>query len=626
MSPIVLYGFFSEIERAHRTGRPTRHDGTPKPRTVVCKFTSYKAKESILKAARRMKPEGIHIFEDLAEETMEKRRAQLPQLRQAKAQGKIAYFSLDRLIIKDRPNGSAITDLDGVSIEDFSELVIFGKGKDVFAVLPTGFGKSLIYQSYAFARNVLDGRPPIILVITPLRSIVQEQLKNNEFELKAAELTLQDDFSKDVRDGNTEVLYASAENALNQKFLSVVRDPSSELRRRSRLKVVDESHTVYTWGKESKGKKAFREDYSSLSVLRSFCGGIPVLALTGTADDKMVKKIKGQLAMSRTTSTIVAVTSKTKHQALGDFLYESGKSHHPSNRLVGIYHAHTFPKYKDRVLSSFKSLTGTTRVIIATSALGMGVNFPDVKYIVHAGPERSLVDYIQAAGRAGRNGEPAHDVVIYHGNQLAQCDPNVKEFVRANGCIREALFKHFSDNVKQIQPLHQCCSNCTKFCNCCHENCKQNLPFLKPIAEKQNSSNCRGRTVTPEERNALKEALIEEKASLDAGKQSVFDVVTTHGFSEELIKSITENCQHIFTIDYLMENFPIFNFQHAVTILEYIHEVFKDVPAITELVSIVSNSHFDMQSFTFDLFNYEGSGNSQCEDEDWVNDKELENT
>ena len=95
-----------EIERAHRTGRPTRHGGTPKPRTVVSNFTSYKAKESILKAARRMKQEGIQIFEDLAEETMEKRRAQLPQVRKAKAQGKIAYFSLDRLIIKDRTNGS----------------------------------------------------------------------------------------------------------------------------------------------------------------------------------------------------------------------------------------------------------------------------------------------------------------------------------------------------------------------------------------------------------------------------------------------------------------------------------------------------------------------------------------
>ena len=99
---IFIKGHFS----VNFTGRPTRHDGTPKPRTVVCKFASYKVKESILKAARRVKPEGILVFEDLAEETMEKRRAQLPQLRQAKAQGKIAYFSLDRLIIKDRPHGS----------------------------------------------------------------------------------------------------------------------------------------------------------------------------------------------------------------------------------------------------------------------------------------------------------------------------------------------------------------------------------------------------------------------------------------------------------------------------------------------------------------------------------------
>ena len=66
----------------------------------MCKFTSYNAKESILKGARKMKPEGIRIFEELAEEILEKRRAQRPQVSQAKAQGKIAYFSLGRLIIK----------------------------------------------------------------------------------------------------------------------------------------------------------------------------------------------------------------------------------------------------------------------------------------------------------------------------------------------------------------------------------------------------------------------------------------------------------------------------------------------------------------------------------------------
>ena len=65
-----------------------------------------KQRKAILKKARRIKPEGLNIFEDLAEETMEKRRAQLHQLKQAKTQGKLGYFSLDKLIIRDRPNGS----------------------------------------------------------------------------------------------------------------------------------------------------------------------------------------------------------------------------------------------------------------------------------------------------------------------------------------------------------------------------------------------------------------------------------------------------------------------------------------------------------------------------------------
>ena len=73
------------MKGVYRTGRPTRQDGTSKPSTVVCKFTtSYNTKESILRKARRIEPEGISIFEDLAEDTMAKRRSQLPQLKQAK--------------------------------------------------------------------------------------------------------------------------------------------------------------------------------------------------------------------------------------------------------------------------------------------------------------------------------------------------------------------------------------------------------------------------------------------------------------------------------------------------------------------------------------------------------------
>ena len=91
------------IERAHRTGKDKKPDGTPKPRTIVCKLYDWKEREAILKAARRLKPHGIHIYEDLAEETMAKRRELLPKLKRAKEEGKIAYFSYDKLVIKERP-------------------------------------------------------------------------------------------------------------------------------------------------------------------------------------------------------------------------------------------------------------------------------------------------------------------------------------------------------------------------------------------------------------------------------------------------------------------------------------------------------------------------------------------
>ena len=85
------------IERAHRTG---------KDKKPVCKLYDWKEREAILKAARRIKPHGIHIYKDLAEETMAKRRELLPKLKLAKEEGKIAYFSYIKLIIKDRPTSA----------------------------------------------------------------------------------------------------------------------------------------------------------------------------------------------------------------------------------------------------------------------------------------------------------------------------------------------------------------------------------------------------------------------------------------------------------------------------------------------------------------------------------------
>ena len=231
--------------------------------------------------------------------------------------------------------------------------------------------------------------------------------------------------------------------------------------------------------------------YSHATIL--VASGVPFLALTGTANDKMQETIVKESAMKKDTvvlnispertnirftvvktkredhllhlqwlvdlikahkdkvpkciifcSTIQDVAKLTGHLlgALGNDAYVPDKPRVPAYRLLGIYHSMTWPKYKSRVTDSFKNDSGCVRVVVATSALSMGVNFPDVKYVIHFGPARTTVDHIQEAGRAGRNGEPAHNVIIYHGNQLSHCDKAVKTFCKC-GCPR----------TKTIRPL-----------------------------------------------------------------------------------------------------------------------------------------------------------------------------
>ena len=107
------------------------------------------------------------------------------------------------------------------------------------------------------------------------------------------------------------------------------------------------------------------------------------------------------------------------------------------NCILGIYHSNSWQSTKDRVLAQFKT-NGVKRILIATTALCMGVNFPDVRYIVNWGPARSILDQHQEAGRAGRDGKKSHVIIIYHGQQVEHCEPEVKDFVRAKGCYRVA--------------------------------------------------------------------------------------------------------------------------------------------------------------------------------------------
>lgn len=101
-----------DIERAHRVERRkstgiNQHQAGANPRVMVCRLSSWKQKEAVVRKARKEKPEGLFICEDLSQATLEKRKPQLEKLRAAKQAGKSAYFILDRLIIRDKPSGSS---------------------------------------------------------------------------------------------------------------------------------------------------------------------------------------------------------------------------------------------------------------------------------------------------------------------------------------------------------------------------------------------------------------------------------------------------------------------------------------------------------------------------------------
>ena len=120
---------------------------------------------------------------------------------------------------------------------------------------------------------------------------------------------------------------------------------------------------------------------------------------------------------------------------LGKNAYYPQSSADKKDLIIGIFHSMSWQKNKERILNSLRE-NGKKRIIVATTALSMGINFPDIRYIINWGPARTLLDFHQQAGRAGRDGEQSHVIIIYHGQQVSNCEDDVKEFVKTDSCYR----------------------------------------------------------------------------------------------------------------------------------------------------------------------------------------------
>jgi superfamily II DNA helicase RecQ len=261
---------------------------------------------------------------------------------------------------------------------------------------------------------------------------------------------------------------------------------------------------------------------------------------------------------------------------LGEYAYyPAGAPKSSAYMLIGMYHANTLDKHKDRVSNSLFEENGTCRVVFATTALGMGVNLPDVQKVIHYGPPRHVEEFMQEMGRAGRNGNPAESILYITGRHLRKCEEAIKKYATCNDvCLRQILLERFCEQPDINRNMHNCCVVCHQQCRCDDPSCYK---YIRP-KESNVVSQRNERFVEKYQKADLLELLQEYQKKLESQCPAyLFSYETTTGFSDSLIKSVLETCKYIFTVDDIFELNPVFTKKHAIDILCMVSDVFNDI-------------------------------------------------
>ena len=302
------------------------------------------------------------------------------------------------------------------------------EGRDAVAILPTGAGKSLCYQLPALVREGLT------VVVSPLIALMKDQVDQLEASGVAATFlnsTLEANEARrridGLNSGEYQLLYVAPERLMLPDFLARLQGWKIA------ALAVDEAHCISEWGHD------FRPEYRRLKEVRHLIPGIPVLALTATATERVREDIVKQLELRdpavflasfnrpnlkyqvvakagaaaqvcnfanarREDSGIVYCQSRKSTEALAATLRGQGFS-------AVAYHAGLDPQERARNQDAF--LRDEAKIVCATVAFGMGINKPNVRYVIHADLPKNIEGYYQETGRAGRDGLPADCLLLF---------------------------------------------------------------------------------------------------------------------------------------------------------------------------------------------------------------------